>query len=183
MQQSQNVVDTIVELIKGKVMDAALNNSDAIGSTIASLLKKSNQAKAFLKSMDWSADDFGQTVQEFVKLGAIRYSNREHFAKTEEERFSVYSQNFEELLGYSCLDSLERRVLAARLAGYNNKEIHSIFGLKDRFSVEDLNGIYNAACEKFQQATRIAGVGVIGGSIEPSSNVDLEARAKELERK
>lgn len=47
MQQSQNVVDTIVELIKGKVMDAALNNSDAIGSTIASLLKKSNQAKAF----------------------------------------------------------------------------------------------------------------------------------------
>lgn len=36
MQQSQNVVDTIVELIKGKVMDAALNNSDAIGNTIAS---------------------------------------------------------------------------------------------------------------------------------------------------
>ena len=30
MQQSQNAVDTIVELIKGKVMDAALNNSDAI---------------------------------------------------------------------------------------------------------------------------------------------------------
>ena len=47
MQQSQNVVDTIIDLIKGKVMDSALNNSDAIGSTVASLLKKVTKQRLF----------------------------------------------------------------------------------------------------------------------------------------
>lgn len=35
MQQPQNVVDAIIDLIKGKVMDSVLNSSDAIGGTVA----------------------------------------------------------------------------------------------------------------------------------------------------
>lgn len=43
--------------------------------------------------MYWSANDFGHTVQEFIKMGASRYSNREHFAKTDAGLSAIAVQN------------------------------------------------------------------------------------------
>nr|DAH10285.1 MAG TPA: hypothetical protein [Caudoviricetes sp.] len=182
MNESNQLISNIVGLAKNKIVEAALNNPEKIGQLVSEIALKSDATRTFLKSMDWSAESFGKTVQQVVSSAIQAYQNRDSFKVTDEERMEKFAESFAELCGYECLTPMEARILAAGYARFNGKEIQKIFKLEQKMTVEQVQKCAEDADKKFRQAATAAHVGVVGSEIEKSSiDVDLESIAKKLE--
>ena len=86
MQKDTQLIGNLVSLAKNKIIEAALNNPEKIGEFVAELALKNDATRTFLKSMDWSAESFGKTVESLVSGGIRAYQNREGFRSTDAER-------------------------------------------------------------------------------------------------
>ena len=87
---------------------------------------------------------------------------------------------YQEMVGFESLSELEKRVLSARMAGFNVREIQSGMGLEDKYSVEQLSAMVDTAQKKYSDVAKMAGIGVVGGNVEQSSKVDLNAIFKPI---
>lgn len=181
MQKDTQLIGNLVSLAKNKIIEAALNNPEKIGEFVAELALKNDATRTFLKSMDWSAESFGKTVESLVSGGIRAYQNREGFRSTDAERMEKFASVFAEISGYGCLTPIEARILAAGYAKFNGKEIQKIFKLESKMSVEQVQQAAEAADKKFRQAAEAAGVGVVGSEVGKSSDIDLESIAQKLE--
>ena len=181
MQKDTQLIGNLVGLAKNKIIEAALNNPEKIGQFVAELALKNDATRTFLKSMDWSAESFGKTVESLVSGGIRAYQNRDGFHSTDAERMEKFASVFAEISGYGCLTPLEARILAAGYAKFNGREIQKIFKLESKMSVEQVQQAAEEADKKFRQAAESAGVGVVGSEVEKSSDIDLESIAKKLE--
>lgn len=138
MQKDTQLIGNLVSLAKNKIVEAALNNPEKIGEFVAELALKNDATRTFLKSMDWSAESFGKTVESLVSGGIRAYQNREGFRSTDAERMEKFASVFAEISGYGCLTPIEARILAAGYAKFNGREIQKIFKLESRMSVEQV---------------------------------------------
>lgn len=181
MEKDTQLIGNLVGLAKNKIIEAALNNPEKIGQFVAELALKNDATRTFLKSVDWSAESFGKTVETLVSGGIRAYQNREGFRSTDAERMEKFAAAFSEISGYGCLSPLEARILAAGYAKFNGREIQKIFKLETKMSVEQVQAAAEEADKKFRQAAEAAGMGVVGSEVERSSDIDLESIARKLE--
>jgi hypothetical protein len=120
------------------------------------------------------------TILGAIDYASKSYQNRVPFAKTIEQRMNDTTRIYQEMFGFESLSELEKRVLSARMAGFNVREIQSGMGLEDKYSVEQMTTMISNAEKKYTEASKNAGIGVMGGNIETSTKVDLNAIFKNI---
>ena len=126
------------------------------------------------KSLNWDIANAKQTILGIIDYASKSYSQRVPFEKTLEQRVSDTTRIYQEMCGYESLTEFERRLLSAKLSGFNAKEIQIGMNLQDKYSVEQIANITEEAHKKFLESTKKAGVSAIGGNVETSAIVDLQ---------
>ena len=132
------------------------------------------------KNLNWDVSNLRSTILGAIEYASKSYQNRVPFAKTIEQRMADTTKIYQEMVGFESLSELEKRVLSARMAGFNVREIQSGMGLEDKYSVEQLSAMVDTAQKKYSDVAKMAGIGVVGGNVEQSSKVDLNAIFKPI---
>lgn len=137
-------------------------------------------ATQFCKSLNWDVQNLRSTIIGAIDYATKSYQNRVPFAKTIEQRMNDTTRIYQEMFGFESLSELEKRLLSARMAGFNVREIQSGMGLEEKYSVEQITSMIQEAEKKYAVASKNAGIGIMGGNIEPSSKIDLNSIFKNI---
>lgn len=164
-----NFLQTILQSVmqnggQGQVVDFALN-----------WIFQQPKAIAFCKMANWDIAHLKEAIKGGISYVSNAYSQRQPFAKTIQQRNEDVVKIFTELQGFACLDDTERKVLAAKMAGFNAREAWEGLNLQNSMSVEQVIQVGNSAQEKYLNAAKLAGVGASSNSVEESAKVDLNS--------